>query len=151
MCKRTIILLISMILLIFSLSFTGTLVFATRITLKDGDIIIGEIKQKKIPFQAKIGSIEIKVTQIVIFKEGKLQLRDGTTIIGTLSGDPLNISTSWGGEIACNLQDISEISCESSVAKPVVKDTQHTSPNPAIHSYTPPPPQRKQYRAKPQI
>ena len=60
-----------------------------------------------------------------------MQLRDGTTIIGTFGGNSLNISTSWGGEVAFNLQEISEISCDSAVAE----DTQHTSPNPAIQTY----------------
>src|SRR3989338_4454975 len=108
MYKKTFIVQISTIL-IFSLFFTCTLLSAAQITLKNGDIYIGEINQEDVDFQAKRGNIEIKSNQIVSFKEGKLQLRDGTTLIGSLSGDSLNISTSWGWRLKINLPENSGI------------------------------------------
>lgn len=114
------------------------MVSAAQITLKNGDVIIGEIKQEKVPFQAKIGNIKIKAKEIESFKEGKLQLKDGTIIVGDLGGDSLNISTSWGGEISVNAKEIAEIFCEQepvTSVKQKVKDTPHIPPKPATETY----------------
>lgn len=121
----------TLILQILTISFfllIGTIAYGAKITLENGEVVVGEIKQENVPFQAKIGNIEIKAKEIVSFKEGKLKLRDGTTISGTFGGVLCTISTNWGGEISVNAKEIMEISSEQKQIpeKQKIKETPYT-------------------------
>lgn len=113
-------------LTIFFFFLIGTIAYGAKITLKNGEVVVGEIKQEKVPFQAKIGNIEIKAQEIVSFKEGKLKLRDGTIISGAFGGALCTITTDWGGEIS--VKEIMEISSEQKQVpeKQKMKETPYT-------------------------
>lgn len=115
-------------LTIFFFLLIGAIAYGAKITLKNGEVVVGEIKQEKVSFQAKIGNIEIKSKEIVSFKEGKLKLRDGTIISGAFGGVLCIISTDWGGEISVNVKEIMEISSEQKQVpeKQKMKETPYT-------------------------
>lgn len=127
--------------------FSSAVASAMSITLKNGDIVIGEIQQEKIQFQAKAGKLDIKSSEVVSFEEGKLQLRGGTTLVGTFTGGSLSVSTSWGGTISIKIQDITRITqATSSVETSKVGGKTEPPPQPPqlpgqeTTPYTPPPP-----------
>lgn len=144
MRRRTLIL---QTLCVLTFMFSSAVASAMSITLKNGDIVIGEIQQEKIQFQAKAGKLDIKSSEVVSFEEGKLQLRGGTTLVGTFTGGSLSVSTSWGGTISIKTQDITRITqATSSVETSKVGGKTEPPPQPPqlpgpeTTPYTPPPP-----------
>ncbi|MCB7128712.1 MAG: hypothetical protein J3T61_04165, partial [Candidatus Brocadiales bacterium] len=98
--------------------------------LENGDVIIGEIQQEKLPFQTKIGKVEIKAGEImhetitfktahgpvtvtiddfVSFTQGTLQTKDGINIKGTIKQGTIKIKTSGLGELEIKTEDIESI------------------------------------------
>lgn len=129
--------LIAVSLCILATVFPTIVVSAASVTLQNGDVIIGSINQEKVPFQAKVGKVEIKADEIISFEDGKLQLRDGTTIVGTFRKGSLDIATSWGGTVSVKAQDITKIVQES---KPESQTKLPDDLKPVERPYDPPPP-----------
>lgn len=139
--------LIAVSLCILAIVFPTIVVSAASVTLQNGDVIIGNINQEKVTFQAKVGKVEIKADEIVSFEDGKLQLKDGTTIVGTFRKGSLDISTNWGGTVSVKAQDITRITQATQETFPIEtskveqKLDKISQPiNPVSPPYAPPPP-----------
>lgn len=129
------------ILCLLTILISTTVASAASIVLKNGDVIIGEIKQEKVRFQAKVGKVEPSTEEIIAFENGKLHLRDGTIIVGSFTEGSLDISTSWGGVISVKTQDISKITQEAPIKPNAgVKPGTPDEPKSVSHPYIPPPP-----------
>ena len=109
------------------------------INLRNGEIIVGELKPENLRFQSnRFGIYSIKTSNIVSFAKERLSLKDGNVIFGEFIDD-LNITTESGYTFSgikwIDIEELSMKSPEEGVdGKEALLETAENKPPP----YTPP-------------
>jgi hypothetical protein len=69
---------------------------AHQFTLKSGEVVSGEIKDKEVSFQSNYGKVMIGSETIESFADNQLKLRDGSALKGSFTGAILKVKTTFG-------------------------------------------------------
>lgn len=79
------------------------------INIKGGEKYIGEILLDEISFKSTHGIINVKPENITSFVDGRIQMKDGTSIKCNIDQETIKIKTSLLGELDINTTDIESI------------------------------------------
>lgn len=79
------------------------------INIKGGEKYIGEILLDEIPFKSTHGIINVKPENMDSFSSDKIQMKDGTSIKGSIDQETIKITTGLLGELEIKTIDIESI------------------------------------------
>jgi len=93
-----------LLIILFPTSHT----FGIYLHLKEGNVAVGKLPET-LPFSTPISNLKIKTSEIVSFKEGRLQLKNGSMLQNATIGlEVLQVQTKVGS-ISINVKDIEAI------------------------------------------
>lgn len=79
------------------------------INIKGGEKYIGEILLDELPFKSTHGIINVKPENMASFSSDKIQMKDGTSIKGSIDQKTIKITTGLLGELEIKTIDIESI------------------------------------------